>query len=393
MTPEHNAVLSKRVASEVATMEYVERYTNIKVPHVLAHSADAEGDVRAPYILMSKVEGTPLSSLWDNLDDDKRRIILRQVIDILLELWSHRFDKNGALFKRADGEGKDAWYIESTSVLVNPSDKGSRYRLPTTSYAHAADYWLAYANANLRDICDEKFGSPGKEFDHMHAWFLRSIIPALFDPSIDTHGFPLLPGDFHSQNIMITDIDTSPRISAVIDWELSGPDFATTFAYYPLFIVDHPLWDDDHPLRQRNIRDQATFDELILEAESKRGPVCGPPLSHLISNGYPIYLFCQAIEGEFELYPHLFAYAFGDDSDETGFKNEYYRALMNQGMLKKDKQRFEMENSVWLEARRILGDDAVDRKLTMGEFKNLVLKHLDRFDEGTIVRKWLASLA
>jgi hypothetical protein len=30
--------------------------------------------------------------------------------------------------------------------------------------------------------------------------------------------------------------------------------------------------------------------------------------------------------------------------------------------------------------------------LTTGEFKNLVSKHLDRFDEGTVVRTWLASL-
>lgn len=68
----------------------------------------AEGDVRSPYIIMSKVEGLTLVSIWDDLDDDKRRIILWQVIDILLELWSHRFDKKGVMFKKAGGgKGKD----------------------------------------------------------------------------------------------------------------------------------------------------------------------------------------------------------------------------------------------------------------------------------------------
>ncbi|KIM43577.1 hypothetical protein M413DRAFT_42188, partial [Hebeloma cylindrosporum] len=83
---------------EVATMEYVESHTNIPVPHVYHHSAHAKGEVGSPYILMSKVEGVPLVSVWDDMDDERRRIILRQVIDILLELWSQRFDKPGPLF-------------------------------------------------------------------------------------------------------------------------------------------------------------------------------------------------------------------------------------------------------------------------------------------------------
>ena len=79
----------------------------IPVPNVYRYSS-AEGDVHLPYILMSKVEGVQVSSVWGDVDDDKRRIILRQVFDILLELWSHRFDKDGVLCKRADGEnGKD----------------------------------------------------------------------------------------------------------------------------------------------------------------------------------------------------------------------------------------------------------------------------------------------
>jgi hypothetical protein len=36
-----------------------------------------------PCILISKVEGVPLNSVWNNMDDDKCRIILQQVIDIL----------------------------------------------------------------------------------------------------------------------------------------------------------------------------------------------------------------------------------------------------------------------------------------------------------------------
>lgn len=43
---------------------------------------------------------------------------------------------------------------------------------------------------------------------------------------------------------------------------------------------------------------------------------------------------------------------------------------MEQGMLKNDKQRFDIENKVWLETRKVLGDDAVgNNRLTTGKFQ------------------------
>ena len=78
---------------------------------------------------------------------------------------------------------------------------------------------------------------------------------------------------------MIIDADTSPRISAVLDWEFSGTQGTPSFSQYPLFIVDHPQWEDDHPMRPRNIQDQATFNSLMREAEMKKDPMGDLPLS------------------------------------------------------------------------------------------------------------------
>ena len=327
-TPKYEHFISKQMESEVATMQYVERYTNIPVPHVYSYSADAEGDIRSSYILMSKVEGVPLCSVWNDMADDKRRIIFQQVIDILLELWSHRFSKPGALFKRdSDGEGKDAWYIDD--IPHDPSNTGSRHRISPTSYTHAADYWLAYLNAHLADMRGKDFGCAVKQYFYAQMWIIRSTIPALFDPSIDNYGYPLAHGDFHSQNIMITDIDTHPRITAVIDWERSASDFPTSFAHYPFFIVDHPAWEDDHPLCERNKKDQITFNEIILETERLRKPVDGPKLSRLISNSYGIYLFDQLARDQYiELYPAFLAHIFGEDKD---FHTNYELALLFHG--------------------------------------------------------------
>ncbi|KIM43525.1 hypothetical protein M413DRAFT_25879 [Hebeloma cylindrosporum] len=375
ISTEHDSAISKRIESEVATMEYVKSHTNIPVPHVYHHSAHAKGEVGSPYILMSKVEGVRLVS----------------VVDILLELWSQRFDKPGPLFKRTGGgEGKDAWCIEP--VLISLHDTELRHGIVPTLYSDAASYWLAYANATIHDLCNSEFGLQAKKYRYCQAWFIRSRIPSLFDPSLDIHGFPLTPGDFHSQNIMITDVDTYPRITAIIDWEFSSADFVTTFAQYPFFIVDHPFWDNDHPLRERNKRDQATFNELILEAERIRTPVSGPQLSRLISNSYGIYLFQQAMVADQVMsdtaYTLFFAHVFGHFKNFIG---GYCSALMDNGILKKDEERFDMETNAWLEAREVLGDDEVGKDLKLGEFKDLVSKHLDKFNVEGGVCKWLAS--
>jgi Phosphotransferase enzyme family len=101
---------------------------------------------------------------------------------------------------------------------------------------------------------------------------MRSLIPALYNPSLDVAGFPLSPGDFHTQNIMVTDVESNPRITAVLDWELSSTLPTSSFAQYPLFIANHPAWKDDNPLCARNIRDQSAFNKFMQEAELKRDP-------------------------------------------------------------------------------------------------------------------------
>jgi hypothetical protein len=64
LSSEQSIVLCNRISSEVATMKYVQTYTHIPIPHVIHYSAEADGGgVGSPYILMSKVDGVPLSSL------------------------------------------------------------------------------------------------------------------------------------------------------------------------------------------------------------------------------------------------------------------------------------------------------------------------------------------
>jgi len=89
-------------------------------------------------------------------------------------------------------------------------------------------------NSNLQDISDNNFGIAGKEFSYSGAWFILPLRHVA-----RCHRLSTLHGDFHSQNIMVTDVKSNPRVTAVIDWEFSATVATSTFSQYPFFIVDH----------------------------------------------------------------------------------------------------------------------------------------------------------
>ena len=388
-TSENSKIIASRLSSEVATMQYVRAHTSIPVPRIIHHNVEVDSSgVGSPFIIMTKMDGVALSNIWDDMEDTKRERVLRQVVDILLELASQRFDKVGMLFGQENHtDPENAWYI---MPHIGRPDDTTTHSLSKT-FTSVIDYWLAYLNTQMKTIYDTRFGDDTKIYDYAHTWFMRSLIPSLYDPSLDIAGFPLCPGDFHSQNIMIVDADTSPRISAVIDWEFSGTIGTSSFSQYPLFIVDHPAWRVDHPIRPRNIRDQATFNSLMREAERKKDPTGDLPLSHAFERCHGVYLFEQCMQSQIMfsgLYPQLFTHIYGEDED---FSMEYYWALIEEGILKKKREQFKAETEVWKEVFNLLGSEFVSKDMSRTEFRIIVQNHLDQFPRGELVRDWFAA--
>ena len=80
-------------------MQYVRAHTSIPVPRIIHHNVEVDSSgVGSPFIIMTKMDGVALSSIWDDMEDSKREIVLRQVVNILLA--SQRFDKIGMLFQQ-----------------------------------------------------------------------------------------------------------------------------------------------------------------------------------------------------------------------------------------------------------------------------------------------------
>jgi len=69
--PKHYAV-----ASEAATLAFLRSY-GVLVPKVLAYSLDHANAVGTEYILLEKIDGTPLSDQWFSMDTKTRVKIMR----------------------------------------------------------------------------------------------------------------------------------------------------------------------------------------------------------------------------------------------------------------------------------------------------------------------------
>ncbi|TFK35687.1 hypothetical protein BDQ12DRAFT_725738 [Crucibulum laeve] len=281
---------------------------------------------------------------------------------------------------KGDGTTKPTWHIVPESTVIDIDDSTVLRAISRWTYMSALNYWVAYASAKLQYIHDDNVGGFSTSLGYAMFWFMRSIIPSLYNTSLDASGFPITPGDFHSQNIMVTDTDSSsPCITAVTDWERSGAAPTSSFAQYPLFIVDHLL-------KKRNVQDQVTFDRFMLALESRLHPGEEPSLSQAFASCRGLYLFEQCMHGSLMfsiLYEDLFVHIFGEKDEDDPFSYYYHDALV-MGTLKEAVQ-LEKEAAVRKEAVTVLGKD-----LSYLD-KALVSENADKFAEGEEVHSWLAT--
>ena len=124
--------------------------------------------------------------------DSKREIVLRQAVDILLELASQRFEKLGMLFHYESHTHPQECKVHSSWT----DDTTAHPSLVSMTFTSIVDYWLDYANTELKIIYDTQFDHAGKiyRYGYTSQWFLRSLILALYDLSLDIAGFPIYSG-------------------------------------------------------------------------------------------------------------------------------------------------------------------------------------------------------
>ncbi|CDR38425.1 CYFA0S02e01530g1_1 [Cyberlindnera fabianii] len=105
--------ITKRIQSEVATMDFADLKLKINVPKVYAYASDKSNPLNSPFILMELIEGDTLMKQWAPMTprtDPKHKDIIRLVVDPLSDLQAKlaevEFNQFGSLYFTADARDK-----------------------------------------------------------------------------------------------------------------------------------------------------------------------------------------------------------------------------------------------------------------------------------------------
>ncbi|EAW06852.1 uncharacterized protein ACLA_085470 [Aspergillus clavatus NRRL 1] len=296
---------SLTTASEVATLKFLRSRTSIRVPKVLAWSADAANSVGAEYIIMEKIRGVALSEKWEVMNTLERYKIVDQVVQIEKELVNISFPAYGSLFLRdslpatcrqyplpaeLDPEGlfcigpscKRTWWhgnfvdrFRSVSKDMGPWARFSEYALSIVQRE------LAHIRSSGAEVQRQLHKFDESQSIDEYESLLENVNMALpilsHDPRVTDASDPVVwHTDLHLGNIFVSPNEPS-IIEGIIDWQSSQicplfiqarfPEFLTPPKDYT-FGPDLPALPDgfdDHSPEQK----EQAINEKELASRSK----------------------------------------------------------------------------------------------------------------------------
>ncbi|KAJ5144279.1 hypothetical protein N7526_001787 [Penicillium atrosanguineum] len=189
-------------ASEVATIQYLQRNTSIPIPKILDWSDDAMNCVGSEYIVMEHVSGVQLHQKWPYMSGDQKVKCIDAIYRKLKEVTDIDFPAYGSLYFSTSPLRSFATLPIEGGFCLGPHC-GTRY-------------W------NCGDGRYYNHGVPNHgPYSRVH----DAAVPTLFHP------------DLHKRNIFVSDDDPT-IITGIVDWQSSSiepafwyadeiPDFAT----------------------------------------------------------------------------------------------------------------------------------------------------------------------
>ncbi|KAI0385191.1 hypothetical protein F5Y04DRAFT_207122 [Hypomontagnella monticulosa] len=214
--------------SEAATMEFLQRHTRIPSPRVFdwACESDPANAVGVGYILMEKLQGTPLD--WQGATTAQREKVVRQLADIMLEIEKHPFDRLGSLAATtaiSGGEMAPPVAATETQIQVQGLAQHSTFRSgeddrPLGPFRSSREATRALVEAYLRMIAGGEIGTAKNAADVFLAHRFRlDVLDRIWNPTTaaaEDEKFFLKHADDKGDHIFVNaDFD----IVGIIDWE------------------------------------------------------------------------------------------------------------------------------------------------------------------------------
>ncbi|KGO64142.1 Aminoglycoside phosphotransferase [Penicillium italicum] len=233
--PKHYAV-----ASEAATLALL-RAHGVPVPKVLAYSPDQTNAVGTEYILLERLEGTPLSDQWFSMDTKTRVKVMRQIVDIERLFMSIHLPASGSLYHRRDLDGSQHFIPVSDDIVVGPTAQHEWWYRERASLKVDRGPWNNFsacfeAPAKREIEFCERFGKPRLHVERylreMHQFQSLSPIPHqhLLNNYLTLAPYLDIPAEHRMSRPTLRHPDFSPNnilvngsndVVGIIDWQHS----------------------------------------------------------------------------------------------------------------------------------------------------------------------------
>ncbi|PWY91539.1 hypothetical protein BO94DRAFT_462054 [Aspergillus sclerotioniger CBS 115572] len=266
----------EKVRNEVATMRYIHRTTSITVPEVLGSGICWAG----PYIVMSFLEGRPLSQLLKDpsvegrpvlnpqISDQSLRWAYREMAGLILELSRHEFNAIGALEENELGLSITERPLTFNMNELMGSANLPEEAFPSHSFSSAIDYFQALAGQHLSHLRLQQQDAVSSEEDCRRKFTARYLFLNITKNLSTEHPqgpFRLYCDDLRPSNILVeSDPSCAICVSGVIDWEF------TYVAPWWLLLQSPEDWEDDlDEFLTRYSPRLSTFLEVLRDCENK----------------------------------------------------------------------------------------------------------------------------
>ncbi|KAK8029424.1 hypothetical protein PG993_010715 [Apiospora rasikravindrae] len=194
--------------SEAITMFYLQQHTHLPTPKIFdwACEADPENCARIGYILMEKMDATPLN--WQAATGEQKETIMQQLADIFIEIEKHPFTTMGSL---ATCDGNIADIPGLALPYVFRPEAG-----PLGPFTSPLEWSKAIIESYLSIMADGEIDANLRTEVYLYHRFRLEAVGRLWEGVLPGHRFFLKHPDDKGDHILIND---RYQIVALIDWE------------------------------------------------------------------------------------------------------------------------------------------------------------------------------
>lgn len=87
-----------KTESECATLAYIRSHASIPLSNVIAYDSSSENPLAFEWMLLEKIEGVPLSYVWEQMDFDSKVRLTLEISNLLQQQHDLEFSQTGNLY-------------------------------------------------------------------------------------------------------------------------------------------------------------------------------------------------------------------------------------------------------------------------------------------------------